>query len=146
MLSLSPAKLLVILVIALIVLGPDKLPDLARQAGAVWHDLRKLRTRLEGEVRGAFPDLPSPHRLTQAVRSPLSFLDDLADQHAASTGETAYQVDPAMPSPRGGPPGPLTPNGNGRSSGEHTAPGESAFSPAGWDPAEPNGFDDPSMN
>ncbi len=81
MLSLSPAKLLVILVVALIVLGPEKLPGVARQMGAVWGELRRLRTRLEQEVRQALPDLPPSHELAQAVRSPLSYLDRLADEH-----------------------------------------------------------------
>lgn len=81
MLSLSPAKLLVILVIALIVLGPEKLPGVARQLGAAWGDVRRWRVRLEEEVRGVFPDLPPPHQVAQAVRSPLAFLDRLADEH-----------------------------------------------------------------
>ena len=78
MLSLSPAKLLVILVIALIVLGPEKLPQVARQIGAAWHDLRQWRSRIESEVRGAFPDLPPTHEVATIVRSPLAFLDRLA--------------------------------------------------------------------
>ncbi|HEY5026733.1 MAG TPA: twin-arginine translocase TatA/TatE family subunit [Acidimicrobiales bacterium] len=81
MLSLSPAKLLVILVIALIVLGPEKLPQMARQIGAAWHDLRQWRARIETEVRGTFPNLPPTHEVAQAVRSPLAFLDRLADEH-----------------------------------------------------------------
>ena len=81
MLSLSPAKLLVILVIALIVLGPEKLPQVARQIGARWHDLREWRSRIESEVRGTFPNLPPTHEVAQAVRSPLAFLDRLADEH-----------------------------------------------------------------
>jgi sec-independent protein translocase protein TatB len=81
MLSLSPAKLLVILVIALIVLGPEKLPQVARQIGAAWHDLRDWRTRIESEVRGTFPNLPPTHEVADAVRSPLAFLDRLADEH-----------------------------------------------------------------
>ena len=81
MLSLSPAKLLVILVIALIVLGPEKLPQVARQIGAAWHDLRGWRSRIESEVRGTFPNLPPTHEVAQAVRSPLAFLDRLADEH-----------------------------------------------------------------
>jgi sec-independent protein translocase protein TatB len=80
---LSPAKLLVILVVALIVLGPEKLPRMARQIGGLWSDFRKFRERLESDVRGSFPDLPSTDRITQAVRSPLSFLDSLADTHAS---------------------------------------------------------------
>lgn len=39
---LSPAKLLVILVIALVVLGPDKLPKVARQIGGLWGDFREI--------------------------------------------------------------------------------------------------------
>lgn len=91
MLSLSPAKVLVVLVVALIVLGPEKLPDVARQVGAMWGDLRKWRSRIESEVRGTFPDLPPTHEVVQAVRSPLSFLDKLADAHesTASAGDLA---------------------------------------------------------
>lgn len=84
MLSLSPAKLLVVLIVALIVLGPEKLPGMARQIGAAWGDLRRLRGKLESEVRGVFPDLPPSHEVAQAVRSPLAFLDRLADEHERS--------------------------------------------------------------
>ena len=81
MLSLSPAKLLVILVVALIVLGPDKLPQMARQLGAFWHDIRLWRGRIENEVRDTFPNLPPTHEVARVVRSPLAFLDRLADEH-----------------------------------------------------------------
>src|ERR1700676_3361632 len=93
MLSLSPAKLLVILVIALIVLGPEKLPQVARQIGAAWHDLRLWRSRLENEVRGTFPNLPPTHEVAKAVRSPLAFLERLADEHEQSLGDEG--TDPA---------------------------------------------------
>src|SRR5580658_9329668 len=87
MLSLSPAKLLVILVIALIVLGPEKLPQVARQIGAAWHDLRDWRSRIESEVRGTFPNLPPTHEVADAVRSPLAFLDRLADEHERAVAD-----------------------------------------------------------
>jgi TatA/E family protein of Tat protein translocase len=80
-LDLSPVKILVVLIVALLVLGPDKLPQLARQLGAAWGDFRRWRTRVESDVRGNFPDLPSTNSITDAVRSPLSFLDRLADEH-----------------------------------------------------------------
>ncbi len=76
---LSPAKLLIILVVAVIVLGPDKLPKVAHQVGSLWRDLRRLREKLESEVRGNFPGLPSTEIITRAVGSPLSFLDGLGD-------------------------------------------------------------------
>ena len=76
---LSPAKLLVIVVIGLVVLGPDKLPKVSKQIGGLWADFRRFRQQLESDVRSSFPDLPSTEALTHVVRSPLSFLDTLAD-------------------------------------------------------------------
>lgn len=93
MFALDPAKVLVVLVVALVVLGPDKLPRAARQLGAAWHQLRRWRAQLEEEVRGSFPDLPPAHTISQAVRSPLSFLDRLADAHE----DGAAVPDPGAP-------------------------------------------------
>jgi Sec-independent protein translocase protein TatA len=86
---LSPPKLLMILVIALIVLGPDKLPSTARRAGALWSDVKRWRAHLESEVRATFPDLPSTTEITRAVRSPIAMLDRLADEHSAATNAPA---------------------------------------------------------
>ena len=80
MFLLSPPKLIVVLVVALLVLGPDKLPKVAKQLGTLWSDFRKFRERLESEARVAFPDLPSTDTITQVVRSPLTFLDSLTDR------------------------------------------------------------------
>ena len=41
----------VIAVIAVLVFGPDKLPDLARQAGRFLHQLRKMATAARDEIR-----------------------------------------------------------------------------------------------
>lgn len=54
--ALDPAKILMILVIALIVLGPDRLPKAARQLGSYWRTLIQLRSKLEQEFRDAVPD------------------------------------------------------------------------------------------
>jgi Sec-independent protein translocase protein TatA len=94
---LSPAKILVILVVALIVLGPDKLPKVAKQIGGLWGDFRRFRERLESDVRGSFPDLPSTETITQAVRSPLSFLDNLADSHSTENGATSAVANGSEP-------------------------------------------------
>jgi hypothetical protein len=40
-------------------------------------------------VRGTFPNLPPTHEVAQAVRSPLAFLDRLADEHERSLGDDA---------------------------------------------------------
>ena len=95
MLFLSPAKLLLVLVVALTVLGPDALPKVARQIGGFWGEFKGFRRKLESEVRGSFPDLPSTETITQAVRSPLTFLDTLAETHAVESGEAPPGTNPA---------------------------------------------------
>lgn len=62
--GLDPAKLIVILVLAMVLLGPERLPKAARQIGAVWHDVTRFRERVEEEVRrevrNALPDVDIP--------------------------------------------------------------------------------------
>lgn len=55
--NLDLTKILVILVVALLVLGPDKLPKAARQAAGFYNDLRKFRESFDKEVRESFGDL-----------------------------------------------------------------------------------------
>jgi Sec-independent protein translocase protein TatA len=104
-LDLSPEKLLIILVVAVIVLGPDKLPRVARQLGSLWSDLQRLRQRLESEVRGTFPDLPSTDTITRAVRSPMAFLDQLGGDTPADGPSDGPSVGPFADSPSVGPGG-----------------------------------------
>jgi sec-independent protein translocase protein TatB len=92
---LSPVKLLVILVVALVVLGPDKLPRVARQIGALWAEFQRFRRRFESEVGAAFPDLPSAETIGRAVRSPLTLLDHLDHLVDDPAGNTAGDADAA---------------------------------------------------
>ncbi len=122
MLLLSPPKVLMILVIALIVLGPDKLPSAARRIGALWSDVKRWRAQFETDVRASFPDLPSTTEIARAVRSPLSMLDRLAEEHGATshadlagvaTGKADASPAPAPspgPSPGDVPPDPASMN------------------------------------
>jgi sec-independent protein translocase protein TatB len=82
-LGLSPVRLLIIVVVALIVLGPDKLPQVAKQAGSMWHTLRSLQQRVEDEIREVAPDLPRSSDLVRYARSPVSLLNQLADKAKA---------------------------------------------------------------
>lgn len=84
MLSLSPLKLVIVLIVALVLVGPDKLPSLARQMGAAWKAFRGFSTRIEDEVRANLPDLPSTGDIARFARSPVALLDSLAkldDEH-----------------------------------------------------------------
>ena len=65
MLNLGTGEVLVILVVALLVLGPDKLPGAARQAGRWLGELRRLSSGFQAELRDA---LQEP--VDQTPRSP----------------------------------------------------------------------------
>jgi Sec-independent protein translocase protein TatA len=78
-LNLDPAKLLVIAAVAVILLGPDRLPQVARQVGAAWRSVTEVRHRMETEVRGSIPDLPSSSEIARLARSPSALLDHLSN-------------------------------------------------------------------
>ncbi|MGQ0432878.1 MAG: Sec-independent protein translocase protein TatB [Microthrixaceae bacterium] len=62
MFNVGGGEVLVIAFIALIVLGPQRLPDAARQAGKAIGELRRLSSGFQNELRDAFSDaeLTSP--------------------------------------------------------------------------------------
>ncbi len=78
MFNLDPAKLLVIAIVAVILLGPDKLPQFARQVGGAWRSLNEFRHRMEADVRGHIPDLPSSSEIAHLARSPTALLNRLS--------------------------------------------------------------------
>ena len=79
MLNLDPAKLLVIAVVAIILLGPDRLPQVGRQVGAAWRSFNEFRHRMESEVRNTMPDLPSTSEIARLARSPSALLNHLSN-------------------------------------------------------------------
>jgi TatA/E family protein of Tat protein translocase len=78
MFNLDPGKLLIIAVVAVVLLGPDKLPQVARQVGAAWRTFLDFRRRMETEVRGTLPDLPSSAEIARLSRSPTALLNRLS--------------------------------------------------------------------
>jgi signal peptidase I len=71
--SLSPIKIMVIVAVALLLLGPDKLPDVAHKLGSSWRALKRLQEKVETEVREAIPDLPSTSDIVRIARSPVNY-------------------------------------------------------------------------
>jgi sec-independent protein translocase protein TatB len=144
-LDLSPVKILIIVVIGLIVLGPDKLPQFAKQAGAAWKTLRSLQERVESELRETVPDLPRSADIARYARSPISLLNQLADR------ATAEEADAAAAAPQAAAPEPP-------STGEPQAPEEpQAADGSGYRPPDdappvrdperpPLAWGDPSLN
>ena len=72
MFNVGPEKLMVVLLIALVVLGPDKLPNAARQIGKYLNEFRRISQGFQQELRTAMdvtdtsasasPPWPSPTR------------------------------------------------------------------------------------
>lgn len=85
--SLSPIKIMVIVAVALLLLGPDKLPDVAHKLGSSWRALKRIQERVEAEVREVIPDLPSPGDIARIARSPVNLLNQLADRVDAKEEE-----------------------------------------------------------
>lgn len=81
--SLTGTEVIVILVIALIVLGPDKLPGVARQAGRWFNQLRDLTSNLQNEVRDVLDD---------PTMQPLKELGEFAAQPRRKLAEYARQA------------------------------------------------------
>ena len=60
--SLGPEKIILILVVALIVFGPQRLPDIARQVGAAVRELRRMQDTVRGELDQVLhPDYTAPN-------------------------------------------------------------------------------------
>lgn len=83
---------MVVVAVILLLMGPDKLPEVAHKLGASWRALKKLQERVEAEVREAIPDLPSTGDIARIARSPVNLLNQLADRVDAK--EAASEVTP----------------------------------------------------
>ncbi len=101
MFNLDPGKLLVIAVIAIILLGPDRLPQVARQVGGAWRSFNEFRHRMETEVRSSMPDLPPTSEIARLARSPSALLNHLStmspDQDEAEEAADGTFQPPTLP-------------------------------------------------
>ena len=90
-----------IVVVVLLLLGPDKLPEVAHKLGSSWRALKRIQERVESEVREAIPDLPSTGDLARMARSPVNMLNQLASRvdakDEASKPPETPGLDPVVP-------------------------------------------------
>ena len=59
MFNVGAGELMVILLVALIVLGPDKLPETARKIGNVVGELRRMSSGFQNEMRSVMDEVTS---------------------------------------------------------------------------------------
>ena len=113
-------KIFIIVAVVVLLLGPDKLPEVAHKLGTTWQSLRIFQQRVETEVREALPDLPSTGDIARMARSPLNVLNKLADRaensesREGSTNKQAPSPASTLITPLANPPvaPPPAPTGN----------------------------------
>ncbi len=153
MLDLSPAKLLIVFIVAVVLVGPNKLPGVARQLGAGWRQLRNFHQKIEADIRQNMPDLPSTTEIAKMARSPVAFLNQMAQM--PSTDDDRLVADPGAEvngngsngNGGGAPaPWPTDPTAAGPPT-PGTAPAETGWAAEATEPHPPTVVpDDPSMN
>ncbi|MGD0439254.1 MAG: twin-arginine translocase TatA/TatE family subunit [Acidimicrobiales bacterium] len=97
--GLDPTKIFLILVIALIVVGPERLPGLARQLGGMWRELNRMREKFEQEVRAAVPDLDLPNIPTSPSRAITGYLTGLVSGQDTTAAGAAAGAEQAVAEP-----------------------------------------------
>ncbi len=111
MFNVGGGELLVILLIALIVLGPQRLPDAARTVGRVMGDLRRISSGFQQELKDAFDDSDSrpapgrPRKESVPLAASVAAVDEGTDttpgggerqDAGADEGDEASTVAPAV--------------------------------------------------
>lgn len=80
MFNVGGGELLVILLIALMVLGPDRLPGFARKAGKIMGDVRRISQGFQSEIRDA-----------------MDFSEDTRSKPGDTPAATPHLVEPPKP-------------------------------------------------
>ncbi len=90
-LGVGPAELLLIFVIALIVFGPGKLPELARTLGKAVRELRRMSLEITAEFAKELRDVEA---ITEEVKETTEEIKQAADIKST----LVESVEPALPS------------------------------------------------
>ncbi|MBW3537128.1 MAG: twin-arginine translocase TatA/TatE family subunit [Actinobacteria bacterium] len=96
--NLGPMEILVVLVVALIVLGPKRLPEAGRQVGRALSEVRRWSESMQAEVRGVLDDdqeAPPPAPWV----SPIPRAEDPAAEARDPDGPAAEVPPPDDPPP-----------------------------------------------
>jgi sec-independent protein translocase protein TatB len=93
--NLSGSEIIVILLLALVILGPEKLPEAMRKAGRAYSELRKMANSFQSEVRSVI-DEPM-----EELRGTADMLRDATDFSGGT--KKAGPTKPAAANPRPSP-------------------------------------------
>jgi sec-independent protein translocase protein TatB len=86
--NVTGGELVIILLVALIVLGPDKLPDAIRKVGRVYGELRRMSAGFQSELRDALDEpLREVRDTVDTVKSGFTLGDDGEPMPTATPSE-----------------------------------------------------------
>ncbi len=92
MLNIGPQELLIVLIIALVVVGPQRLPELGRTIGKALREFRKIQDDVKDTLKFDLNTDPEPYvRPTQTQRPPTP----AGNGEVPTTDQTAPTVAPA---------------------------------------------------
>jgi sec-independent protein translocase protein TatB len=92
MLNIGPQELIVVLIIALIVVGPQRLPELGRTIGKAMREFRKIQDDVKDSIRFDLDTEPDqPVRPSAVADTPIEFEHD-EDDDAPAAGSAATTV------------------------------------------------------
>lgn len=117
--NIGPTEIIVVLIIALLVFGPKRLPQMGRSLGKGVREFRKAAETAKSElglsevtdqineVKGTFGDLKSSVDLKSAIEAPVAGKDAAASGAAAAAGlASAGASEPETPATAPGPEAP----------------------------------------
>jgi len=129
MLNIGPQELILILIVALVVVGPQRLPELGRTIGKALREFRKIQDDVKDTIKFDLNDDPEPYvRPTKTATTSSS---------AGGNGAAAPDIDPSDEAPG---PAKALPDANGSvgaTAAEDPAPGGPASADADPEPRAP---------
>jgi sec-independent protein translocase protein TatB len=97
MFNLSGSEIVFLLLIALIVLGPEKLPEAVRKFGKVYAEIKKMSTGFQSELRSALDEPMREMRETaEAIKQAADFNflgDSEVEPEESPAGQESAAVD-----------------------------------------------------
>src|SRR3974377_157443 len=98
--SLGPAGTLALLVAALLVLAPDKMPEIAKQVGKGFREFRRVQQHLKSELRDVVSEFDSPGQSPSVEQQAVPMLpprDDTPPEPPPASAAAGPPVPPPNP-------------------------------------------------
>jgi sec-independent protein translocase protein TatB len=143
--NLSGSEIIVILLLALVVLGPEKLPDALRRAGRTYAELKKMGNSFQSEMKSVLDEPMREMRETaDLLKKSVDFTDGELTGTRRPSGATSATNPPPTPSTAAAPADPAPAPAGPSTDPTAPAPGvngtdAAAAPPAGARPGSSNG-------